>query len=91
VIVFVGVGAGIGGFEMASQNLALEFGRRRHLPMRIAVANSAADLVAAIGAVLGGLLAFMLSYVGVFGVALTFQALAAVIVLSSVDEPRSRA
>ncbi len=43
VIVFIGVGVGLGGFQMAAQNMVLEFARRRHLPMRIAVANSAAD------------------------------------------------
>jgi predicted MFS family arabinose efflux permease len=91
VIVFLGVGAGLGGFQMAAQSLVLEFGRRRHLPMRIAVANSSADLVAAIGAVLGGLLSLTFSYVGVFGLALVFQALAVVIVVGSVEEPRARA
>jgi MFS family permease len=90
IVVFVGVGAGLGGFQMAAQSLVLEFGRRRHLPMRIAVANSAADLVAAIGAVCGGLLSLTLSYVGIFGLALVFQAVAAVIVIASVDEPRER-
>jgi len=89
-IVFLGVGAGLGGFQMAAQNMVLEFGRRRHLPMRIAVANSAADLVAAIGAVLGGLLASTLSYIAVFGLALGCQVVAAVIVLGFVDEPRVR-
>lgn len=90
VLVFFGVGAGLGGFQMAAQNLVLEFGRRRHLPMRIAVASSAADLVAAVGAVTGGALALALSYVGVFAVALAFQLVAAVIVMLAVDEPRTR-
>lgn len=90
VLVFVGVGAGLGGFQMAAQSLVLEFGRRRHLPMRIAVANSSADLVAAAGAVLGGLLSLTLSYVGVFALALACQAVAAVIVIAKVDEPRAR-
>ncbi len=90
VIVFIGVGVGLGGFQMAAQNMVLEFGRRRHLPMRIAVANSAADMIAAIGAVLGGLLALAFSYVGVFALALAFQAVAAVMVIVAVDEPRAR-
>lgn len=91
VIFFLGVGGGLGGFQMSAQNLVLEFGRRRHLPMRIAVANSAADLVAAIGAVLGGVFAVALSYVGVFAIALACQAAAAALVLFTVDEPRRRA
>ena len=55
-----------------------------------AVANSAADMIAAIGAVLGGLLALAFSYVGVFALALAFQAVAAVMVIVAVDEPRAR-
>ena len=90
VIVFIGVGVGLGGFQMAAQNMVLEFGRRRHLPMRIAVANSAADMIAAIGAVLGGILALAFSYVGVFALALAFQAVAALMVIVAVDEPRAR-
>lgn len=88
--VYLGLGAGLGGFQMAGQNLVLEFGRRRHLPMRIAVANSAAELVAAVGVAVGGLLAISIGYVGVFSVALVFQVTGALIVLFFVDEPRWR-
>jgi len=90
VLVFVGLGAGLGGFQMSAQNLVLEFGSRRNLPMRIAVANSASDLVAAVGAVLGGALAGVLSYAGVFWLALGCQATAGAIVAWFVDEPRRR-
>jgi MFS family permease len=90
VLVFVGLGAGLGGFQMSAQNLVLEFGRRRNLPMRIAVANSASELVAAFGAVLGGVLAGVLSYVGVFWLAIGFQMMAVAIVAFFVDEPRRR-
>jgi MFS family permease len=90
VWVFVGLGAGLGGFQMSAQNLVLEFGSRRNLPMRIAVANSASDLVAALGAVLGGVMAGVLSYAGVFWVALGCQAAAGAIVAWFVDEPRRR-
>ncbi|MCH6551748.1 MAG: MFS transporter, partial [Planctomycetes bacterium] len=67
-----------------------EFGRRRNLPMRIAVANSASELVAAIGAVLGGVLAAALGYASVFWIAIGFQVVAMGIVLVFMEEPRKR-
>ena len=68
----------------------LEFGRRRNLPMRIAVASSAADLVSAFGAVLGGVLATLLSYAAVFWIAIGFQVIAVAVVALFVDDPRRR-
>jgi MFS family permease len=88
VAVYLALGAGMGGFQMSAQNLVLEFGRRRNLPMRIAVANSASELVAALGAVLGGVLVALLSYVGVFWIAIAFQLSAVTLVIFFVDEPR---
>jgi predicted MFS family arabinose efflux permease len=88
LVVFAGIGAGLGGFQMSAQNLVLEFGTRHNLPMRIAVANSASELVAAAGAVAGGVLAALLSYAAVFWIAITFQCLAFAIVLVGVREPR---
>ena len=90
LVVFAALGAGIGGFQMSSQNLVLEFGSRRNLPMRIAVANTASDLVAALGSILGGLLTLLVSLPVVFWTAIAFQAAAFVIVLLFVDEPRLR-
>ncbi len=88
--VFAVLGTGLGGYQMSAQNLALEFGRRDDLPMRIAVANSASDLVAAAGAALGGLAVAALSYASVFWIAIGFQVAALLIVLFSVEEPRRR-
>jgi MFS family permease len=88
---FVGIGAGLGGFMMSAQNMVLEFGTREDLPMRIAVANSASELVGAIGPLLGGLLAVVGSYTLVFWVAVVFQVAAIGVVLRFVDEPRKRA
>ena len=88
VVVFTGLGAGLGGFQMSAQNLVLEFGSRRNLPMRVAVANSASELVGAIGAVLGGVLVAVFSYLTVFWIAIVFQLAALAIVTFWVDEPR---
>ncbi len=88
--VFAGLGAGSGGFQMSAQNLVLEFGARRNLPMRIAVANSAAEFVAAISVVAGGVLAATLSYEHVFWTAIGCQAAAFAVIALGVDEPRRR-
>ena len=90
LFVFVALGAGLGGFLLSSQNLALEFGSRENLPMRIAVANSAAELVGAVGPIAGGLLASLYGYATVFWTSLVFLALAFAVVLASVPEPRRR-
>jgi MFS family permease len=90
IVVFAVLGAGLGGFQMSSQNLVLEFGSRENLPMRIAVANSASDLVGAIGAVVGGFASVALGYVTLFWIAIVCQLAALAIVVVLVDEPRRR-
>ena len=90
VLVMVGLGAGLGGFMLAAQNLVLEFGSRENLPMHIAVANTASELVGAAGPLLGGILASAVSYASVFWTAIAFQLVAMAIVALRVDEPRRR-
>ncbi len=80
----------MGGFQMSAQNLVLEFGSRENLPMRIAVANSASELVGAIGAVAGGFISFAAGYTTLFLLAIGFQLTAIAIVGFFVDEPRRR-
>ncbi len=89
-LAFVGVGAGMGGFQMAAQNMALEFGTREDLPVRIALANSAQEFVGFVGPLLGGVIAVLLSKVWLFGIAIAFQLAAMAIVVLYVDEPRER-
>ena len=62
-------------------NELLEFGEREELPMRIAVANSAAEFTGAIGPLLGGVLVAVGSYATVFWTAIGFQAAAVLVVL----------
>lgn len=88
--VFAVLGAGFGGFQLSAQQLVLEFGSRENLPMRIAVANSASELLAAFGALLGGLLSFAISHVAIFQIAIAFQVAALVLVTFGVPEPRRR-
>jgi len=86
--VFAGLGAGQGGFQMAGQNMVLEFGVREDLPMRIAVVNTGTELVGAIGPLLGGIIAATWSYPAVLWLATGCQALAVATMLLFVAEPR---
>lgn len=90
VVAYVGLGAGLGGFMMASQNLVLEFGARVDLPMRVAVANSASEAVGIFSPLIGGLIAARSGYPTLIAVAMGFMALAFVVVWRWVDEPRHR-
>lgn len=88
-LVFAGIGAGMGGFQLSSQNLILEFGSRPNLPIRIGVANTASELVAAVGLAGGGWLAASVSYSAVFATALVCQLIAFLGVFRFVREPRT--
>jgi MFS family permease len=90
LLVFLGIGAGVGGFMMGAQNLVLEFGGREDLPMRIAVANTTSQAMLAIGPLLGGVLVTFASYATLFRVAIAVQAVALAMVVVLVDEPRRR-
>lgn len=90
-LAFVGIGAGMGGFQMAAQNMVLEFGRREDLPLRIAVANSAQEGVGAIGPIVGGFIAVSFGLNVLYGLGIVFQLAAIAMVLFWVDEPRHRA
>jgi MFS family permease len=87
---FFGIGAGLGGFMMSAQNMVLEFGQREDLPLRIAVANSASELVGAIGPLVGAAILLAFPHEVLFGCAMAFQVVAGVIVVVYVDEPRRR-
>lgn len=90
-VVFAGLGAGLGGFQITSQNLVMEFGPRHDLPMRIAVSNTGLSLMMALGPLLGGLVSINYDLTLVFGLAIIFKAVSLCIMLFFVDEPRHRA
>ncbi len=87
---FVALGTGVGGFMMAAQNLVLEFGSLKNLPMRIAVANSVGELTTIVGPILGGVLVVSVSYLPVFWIAIVFKCAAIAIMTRYVSEPRQR-
>jgi MFS family permease len=69
--------------------MILEFGSRDDLPMRIAISATAESITATIGPLVGGALADLLGYDVVFGISLGFLAVALVILIGVVKEPRT--
>ena len=88
ILVFVGIGAAVQGFQNASQNMTLEFGRRDDLPVRIAIANTTSEMAGTIGPLLGGVLAALAGYQAVFLASIVFLILGGVVVAWYVPEPR---
>ncbi len=86
-LVFALVGAGVGGFMLASQQLVLEFGTSHELPTRIAGSNALSELAGMLGFLIAGFLADQIPLVWLFGLAAAVQALA-VIQMLGVREPR---
>ncbi|WP_034386740.1 MFS transporter [Comamonas composti] len=89
LLAFCGLGAGFGGYQVASQNFVLEFGRSRELPMLIAISDTASHAMMAIGPLLGGLIATRFDYIHIFWLALAFKILA-VWVIWRIQDPRNQ-
>ncbi|HXZ84921.1 MAG TPA: MFS transporter, partial [Myxococcota bacterium] len=87
--VFVAIGCGFGGLQMAQQILVLEFGRREDLPLRIGAANSTTEAMGVVAPLLGGLLATWFSFRVVFASAIAFKLAAALLVQLRMREPRA--
>jgi MFS family permease len=88
VVVFIGIGAAVQGFQNSSQNLTLEFGSRDDLPVRIAIANTASEIAGTIGPLLGGVLAAYFGYLSVFICSIGFLVIGGAVVRFYVPEPR---
>ena len=89
-IAFFGIGASMSGYMMSATTIVLEFGSREDLPMRLALSTSAETTMAAIGPLLGGVIATAFGYVPLFWLSggLLIAALAVLTLL--VREPRTR-
>jgi MFS family permease len=87
---FVGLGAGLGGFQLGCTNLVLEFGKREDIPMRVALAQTAETLVVVVAPLLGSALIEGISYEAMFWTAAVVQAIALVITAIRVQDPRAR-
>jgi MFS family permease len=90
LIAFFGLGAAQSGFLMSSQTMVLEFGARDDIPMRLALVTTAQGAMNAIGPLAGGLIAATLGYQPLFAVSIGFLAVALVVILTLVEEPRFR-
>lgn len=87
---FLGLGVGLGGFELSCTNLVLEFGKREDLPMRIALAQTAEQAVNVVAPLAGGLIVASLSYVPMFWTAIVVQLAALAVTVWKVRDPRHR-
>jgi MFS family permease len=83
-IVFSGLGVGIGGLQIAGQNLLLEYGSRDDQPMMIALASMIASAMFALGPILGGALAEATSYTVMFLVAIVIKAGAVWVIMGNI-------
>ena len=89
-IAFFGLGAAASGFMMSSQTMVLEFGARDDMAMRLALTSTTQGAMNTIGPLAGGLIAATLGYEVLFGVSIAFLAMALLILLFFVEEPRFR-
>jgi MFS family permease len=90
-MVFSGLGVGIGGLQIAGQNLLLEYGSRDDQPMMIALASMTSSAMFAIGPILGGMLAEATSYTVLFIVAIVIKGFAVWVIMGNVRRRKLRA
>ena len=89
-IAFFGLGAAQSGYMMSASTMVLEFGARDDMAMRLAFSATAEGLMAAVGPLVGGVIATLLGYTTLFGCSITFEVLALIVLLALVKEPRLR-
>ncbi len=89
-VAFFGLGAANSGYQMSAQNIVFEFGHRDDMAMRLALSNTAESTMASLGPLVGGLIAATLGYETVFGLSIVLLAVALVLMIKLVEEPRKR-
>ena len=89
-LAFFGLGAGNSGYQMSAQNIVFEFGHRDDMAMRLAFSNTAESIMSAAGPLIGGVIAASLGYHAVFWVAIVSEAIALVLLIALVEEPRKK-
>ena len=89
-LAFFGLGAAQSGYQMSASTMVLEFGLRDDMAMRLAFSATAEGLMLAIGPLAGGVIATLMGYTTLFGVSIAFEALALIVLLALVKEPRLR-
>lgn len=89
-LAFCGMGAALSGNMMSTQTMVLEFGSREDVPMRAALMATSQGAVAAIGPLVGGVVAGSLGYGALFAGTVTLQVAALYMYWRMVPEPRER-
>jgi len=87
---FVIMGMSSGGFNQAGQNMVLEFGQIEDMSLRLAISNTAINLIGTIGPVMGGLLVVLANYETLFVLCAVLQVIALAVIILKVPEPRRR-
>jgi len=88
LVAFFGLGAAASGYMMSSTTLVLEFGNRDDIPMRLALSTTVETSMAALGPVVGGLIASFAGLVPVFVISIVSLLAALSVLVSAVREPR---
>jgi MFS family permease len=88
ILVFIAIGASQEGFRLSSMSLAMEFGGREQMALRLATANTAAEIAGSIAPLLGGIIATALGYGAVFLGATACLLIGGGVLLLWVREPR---
>ena len=89
-VAFFGLGAGQSGYQMSSQTMVLEFGLREDMAMRLAFSGTAEGLMLTLGPLMGGVIAALAGYPSLFILSIVLEAVALVVLLTLVEEPRRR-
>jgi MFS family permease len=90
-IAFFAIGAAQSGYLMATTNIVLEYGHKHDVPMRMALSNTAEGAMGALAPLLGAGLVLLWGYEASFFATMLSIAIALVILVWKVDEPRRRA
>jgi MFS family permease len=87
-LAFFGLGAAQSGYLMSVTTMILEFGPREDMAMRLALSTTAEGVMAALGPLLGGVLASTLGYALLFQCSIGCVLAALLVLIWLVEEPR---
>lgn len=90
VVAFFAVGAAQSGYLMSTTNIVLEYGHHHDVPMRMALSNTAEGAMGALAPLLGGGLVLLWGYESAFYATMFTVALALIVLVWKVEEPRGR-
>ena len=87
---FFVIGAAQSGFQMSTTNIVLEYGHPHDVPMRMALSNTAEGAIGALAPLVGAVLVLLWGYKSSFWATMVVMALAFVVMVWKVEEPRRR-